>query len=145
MNANDEPERGIHEWFELSYANYLVLPRTLLQSMPAEWQLRMVSCLEELHTAFRHVPQAEAYEVTAGKEFTLADLSDRQLEYLGYAREDNELEGEDAETHYYNRRGDEISHPDCYRVVWPTDDPVPHYNRGRTRIEPRTGSHNGHE
>lgn len=147
MNANDEPERGIHEWFGLTYANYLVLPRTLLQSMPAEWQQRMVACLDELDTAFDHVPQAQAYDVIAGEEHALADLSDVQLRHLGYLREDGDedTEGCTGETRYYDRDGNEVSHPDCYRVVWPTDDPVPHYNRGRTRIEPRTGSHNGHE
>ncbi|WP_438028978.1 hypothetical protein [Sorangium sp. So ce233] len=38
----------IHLWFSLSYGNYLVIPRALLQSMPVEWQERMVKCLEEL-------------------------------------------------------------------------------------------------
>lgn len=38
----------IHEWFGLSYANYLVIQRTFLQSMPDEWQDRLVKCLEEL-------------------------------------------------------------------------------------------------
>lgn len=41
----DEP---IHDYFELSYSRYLVLPRSVLQSMPAEWQRRFVSCLCEL-------------------------------------------------------------------------------------------------
>lgn len=36
-----------HDWFGLSYANYLVLNRTLLQEMNAEWQGRFVRCLEE--------------------------------------------------------------------------------------------------
>jgi hypothetical protein len=38
----------IHTWFSLSYANYLVVPRALLQSMPVEWQERMVTLLQEL-------------------------------------------------------------------------------------------------
>ena len=42
----------IHEWFELSYASYLVLPRTLLQSMPQEWQERLIVLLGELGAAF---------------------------------------------------------------------------------------------
>lgn len=41
----DEP---IHEWFELSYSSYLVLPRSILQSAPVEWQRRFVECLCEL-------------------------------------------------------------------------------------------------
>lgn len=45
FNPYDEP---IHEWFELSYAQYLTIPRSVLQSMPVEWQHRFVQCLEEL-------------------------------------------------------------------------------------------------
>jgi hypothetical protein len=48
--AQDDRE-PIHEWFELSYAHYLTIPRSVLQSMPAEWQARFVACLRELdHT-----------------------------------------------------------------------------------------------
>lgn len=39
---------AIHLWFNLTYANYLVLPRAVLQSMPDEWQERFVTCLDEL-------------------------------------------------------------------------------------------------
>lgn len=39
----------IHNWFGLSYANYLVLQRSLLQSMPEEWQERFVKCLRQLN------------------------------------------------------------------------------------------------
>jgi hypothetical protein len=35
----------------LSYANYLVLPRTILQSMPMEWQHRFVELLWECQSA----------------------------------------------------------------------------------------------
>ena len=37
----------IHTWFELSYCSYLVLPRSILQAMPVEWQQRLVDLLEE--------------------------------------------------------------------------------------------------
>lgn len=33
---HEEPE-PIHLWFNLTYANYLCLPRSVLQSMPQEW------------------------------------------------------------------------------------------------------------
>ena len=38
----------IHNWFGLTYANYLVLPRSILQSMDAEWQKKLVNLLNEL-------------------------------------------------------------------------------------------------
>lgn len=42
----------IHEFFELTYASYLVLPRSILQSAPVEWQQRFVGVLNELETMF---------------------------------------------------------------------------------------------
>lgn len=46
-----DPE-AIHGYFELSYAQYLTLPRTALQSMPEEWQTRFVACLREFDKSF---------------------------------------------------------------------------------------------
>lgn len=42
----------MHSWFSLSYANYLVLPRSLIQEMPIGWQRRMVKLLEEVSETF---------------------------------------------------------------------------------------------
>lgn len=55
----------IHGWFELTYANYLVLERTLLQSMPGDWQRRMVECLEELRIHFEGLPKSPMFHVQA--------------------------------------------------------------------------------
>jgi hypothetical protein len=38
----------MHEWFSLSYASYLVVPRSWIQEMPIAWQQRLRDCLEEL-------------------------------------------------------------------------------------------------
>jgi len=46
-----DPE-PIHSWFGLSYANYLVLHRSLLQEMPVGWQRRMVALLDEFWDTF---------------------------------------------------------------------------------------------
>ena len=43
----------IHNWFGLTYANYLVLPRSILQSMDAEWQKKMVNLLNDLEDKMR--------------------------------------------------------------------------------------------
>jgi hypothetical protein len=56
----DEP---IHVWFELNYAQYLTIPRSVLQSMPLEWQSRFVACLEELDDAIDWRPQNGRYYV----------------------------------------------------------------------------------
>jgi hypothetical protein len=39
----------LHTWWELSYSSYLVIPRSLMQSMPDEWQRRMAELLDEGH------------------------------------------------------------------------------------------------
>lgn len=51
----------IHGYFELSYANYLVIARTALQSMPLEWQDRFVKCMRELD---KTIDWRQNYEVT---------------------------------------------------------------------------------
>jgi hypothetical protein len=60
LNDIEEP---IHLWFELSYAQYLTIPRSVLQSMPAEWQKRFVQCLEELDELIDWRPKAGQYWV----------------------------------------------------------------------------------
>ena len=47
--VDPEPTQG---YFELTYAQYLTIPRTVLQSMPVDWQLRFVECLMELDASF---------------------------------------------------------------------------------------------
>jgi len=133
-----EKLKDIHTSFGLSYANYLVLPRTLLQSMPEEWQHRFVSMVDELQAAFRHVEQAQCYDVIPGVEREVGELTDAEREQLGIVctqRPNLDDDQDDRETLYRDRHGDEME--GWERVVLPTPDPVPHYNRGRTRIEPR--------
>jgi hypothetical protein len=130
--------RDIHTHFGLSYANYLVLPRTLLQSMPAEWQHQMVVLLEQMDSAFEHVPQAEVYEVTAGEWMPVGDMTDAQLKAAGITQTRGNFATDDpADGDLYHRASDgaELSGTDEGFV--PGVDPVPHYNRGRTRVEPR--------
>jgi len=156
VNPNPRVTDGpIHEHFSLSYANYLVLPRTLLQSMPLDWQEGFVRHLDQLHEAFQHVPQAEAYEVITGVEREVSELTDAELTLTGYSvdwyggeKPALGLAGEDLaewrwahgtdEPVYYDRDLSEIPADTC--VVVPSPDPVPHYKRGRTYIEPTTGA-----
>lgn len=41
-------KKDIHGYFELTYANYLAIPRSVLQTMPEDWQDKFVTLLEEL-------------------------------------------------------------------------------------------------
>lgn len=78
---------AIHTWFSLTYANYLILPRSVLQSMPDKWQKKFVELLEECSESFGYLDWPR---------------------YSCYAR------GNDGKF---------------------IQDPIPHYNRGRTKLE----------
>lgn len=47
---------ALWEWFGLSRACWLTLPRTLMHSMPDDWQGRMAALLAEYDAAFPHQP-----------------------------------------------------------------------------------------
>lgn len=47
----------IHTWFELSYAQYLTIPRSILQSMPLEWQQVFAALLYQLDCQANWRPQ----------------------------------------------------------------------------------------
>jgi hypothetical protein len=148
-NPTDGP---IHEWFSLSYRNYLVLHRTLMQSMPTDWQLRLRTCLEELEAAFAHLEHPEAFLVEAATEHEVQDLTNAQQFLLGITQDrfrgetpPEDLAGEDLRTWeaehedpdgpVYHRDGDELRPSES--VLVPTLDSIPHYQRGRTYIPPR--------
>jgi len=40
-------EPPIHGWFGLSYSNYFVAPRMMLQAMPLEWQQKFIALMDE--------------------------------------------------------------------------------------------------
>lgn len=141
----------IHDWFGLSYCNYQVLHRTLMQSMPLDWQQRMVACLTELRDAFEHLPQPEVFDVKAATEHIVNEMTGAQLEEAGVEADwydepvpedlgpfdlaEWRAEHEKDAPTYYDRDGNELD-PHS-RVLLPAADPVPHYNRGRAYIEPR--------
>lgn len=54
----------IHDFFGLSYASYLVLPRSALQSAPKEWQAKFVKLVEELVEMFDDsIQEPSSYQV----------------------------------------------------------------------------------
>lgn len=58
-----EDPQPIHGYFGLSYANYLTIPRSVLQSMPVEWQRKFVRLLEEMSEAFGDIMDQGKYDV----------------------------------------------------------------------------------
>lgn len=125
----DDPT-DIHTHFSLSYANYLVLHRTLLQSMPLAWQHRFVAMLEELDAAFPDVEKPAGYRVETGDWHYPDDVAAERLKRLGWT-----TRGRWEQRVFIDPDGNE--HSGFQAVVFvPAPDPVPHYDRGRTRIEP---------
>lgn len=125
---DDRLDGPVHTWFELTYANYQVLHRTLMQSMPVAWQERMVDCLEELREAYAHIEHPQ-YKVEAAREATYNELDPDDMARLGVQR------SEEAGGDVYFDGGDE--HEPYERVMVPIGaDPIPHYNRGRTYLPP---------
>ncbi len=72
-------ESPIHAWFELSYAQFLTLPRLVMEAMPPTWQTRMAVLLVQLDETFDWRPKEGRYWVrlkdSAGR-YTDAPLSD---------------------------------------------------------------------
>lgn len=66
-NPPPEPEpletEPIHNWFGLTYSNYLVLPRSLLQAMPVKWQADLVVLLNSMRDACEHLHLEDNYTV----------------------------------------------------------------------------------
>lgn len=56
-------KQSIHHWFELSYAQYLTIPRSALQSMPMDWQYRFTECLNMLDETINWRPKCGRYWV----------------------------------------------------------------------------------
>src|SRR4051812_21168279 len=67
VEPSSDPE-AVHGWFSLSYCNHLVLPRTLLQSMPTDWQKRFITALDQLQAAYAHLDPPSCYRVDAARE-----------------------------------------------------------------------------
>ena len=60
LAESDEP---ISLWFELSYAQYLTVPRLVMQSMSLEWQRKMAVLLQEMDETFDWRPSDGRYWV----------------------------------------------------------------------------------
>lgn len=131
---------AIHEWFSLSYANYLVCPRSVLQSMPDEWQQRFVTCLREMHQAFGHL-EWPAYEVNVlNRPARVIELMDECPDCAGQGfNHGGPRDGEECETcqGYGEVPTNEGDRYETGEEVGYRSDPIPHYERGRTRLEPR--------
>ena len=53
MSINED-DRESWDWFGLSHASWLVLPRVALQSMPSAWQVKFFALVRELEETIEY-------------------------------------------------------------------------------------------
>lgn len=80
MDYNQGP---VWNSFGLTRANYFVMPRRVLQSMPAHWQAQFVGLMDELHETLDYDEPLEGYKVCLADEDDDEDCvcSDPMSEY----------------------------------------------------------------
>jgi hypothetical protein len=67
INTNGVGADRLHLWWELSYAQYLTVPRSVMQSMPDDWQDKMAALLNELDERIEWRPKGACYKVELRK------------------------------------------------------------------------------
>lgn len=110
--------------------DYLVVPRSLAQSMPLRWQQVFTDLLADLHDAYRELEWPE-YRVVPSRREPLADLDEQQLAAAGYVADldaDGKLIFRDAAER-------PVPDPHALRVLAPVRDPIPPSSAGH--VEPR--------
>lgn len=109
---------------------YVVLPRSLAESMPQTWQQHMAQLLYELQQAYGHLPWP-VYRVVPSRPERLSDLDEEQLAEVGCLVEIDT----DGELRYRDREGRVIEDPEQQEVLVSCVDPIPRV-RGNTRPAP---------
>lgn len=68
LQQKDSRSLAIHDWFGLTYAQFLTLPRVIMEAMPALWQEQMVALLDELGETYDYLPaNGNMYYVRVGQ------------------------------------------------------------------------------
>lgn len=124
----DHSDGPVHAFFGLTYSSYQVVPRVLAQNMPHEWQARFVQCMEEMQQAFGYLGDI-GYDVKPAEGVYANELTEAQQALTGVTAEWDE--DQDREV-CHDADGNEIE--GYTRIMVPVPDPLPPYNRGRTRV-----------
>jgi len=111
--------------------DYLVIPRSLAQSMPLRWQQVFVGMLADMHDAYRHLDWP-IYRVVPSRRELLTDLDEEQLAAVGYVAD------LDVNGGLIFRDSAERPVPDAHatRVLAPIADPIPPASVGRVAPRP---------
>ncbi|HEX3589252.1 MAG TPA: hypothetical protein VHV74_06435 [Pseudonocardiaceae bacterium] len=131
----------LHDYFNTrrpgADANYVVLPRSLVEAMPLPWQQHMTYLLSEFHQAFSHVTWP-VYRVQPSRHEQLTDLDEEQLAEVGYLVEIDP----DGEIVYRDRAGRVVDQPMDTTVLVSCLDPIPP-PRPPNSTSPRPGPADG--
>ena len=73
-------KQKLWDWFGLSYASFLVLPRILMHDMPDEWQSKMADLLDEYDETYPNQPDMGT-RVQATKDGKLVKWPEWLLRY----------------------------------------------------------------
>lgn len=120
--AAEEICEDVHAFFGLTYSNFLVLHRAMMEAMPPAWQRQMVDLLEQLDDAFADVEKPSAFKVQAAEDRYVNELSADEMKVAGVT-EDFDEDGEGST--YHDANGRELDGGE--HVLVPARDPVPHY------------------
>lgn len=140
--ASDGPHddrREIHDYFELTYANWLTLPRTLLQSMPEDWQKDFVELLEKFDEEMgwaMHLLKATNVQVLNRNPERLPERVPCES-CDGSGKEEDASAGGEVECMECDGDGEVETEGDEFESVEEVGErpsPIPHYQRGRTTV-----------
>ncbi len=82
-------ESPMHEWFGLTYAQFLTIPRLVIESMSYEWQCEVKKLLEEMDETFDWRPTDGRYWVRLKDDkgkFSEAPLDDYRYGNIDHLR-----------------------------------------------------------
>lgn len=113
---------------------YVVLPRSLVESMPLPWQQAMTQILAEFHRAHAHLDWPE-YRVVPSRRERLVNLDEDQLAEVGHLVEIDA----DGELVYRERNGRRIPDPEHTEVLVSCVDPIPSQYRNANEDTPPRG------
>jgi hypothetical protein len=125
---------AIHGWFNLTYANYLVIPRSILQSMPGDWQTSFVALLRQYEEAVTasdlFIPPYEVRALERRRQLldppTCPECEGEGEDADGKRCEACKGEGVDADIDPRYETAEEVGI---------TEDPLADYERGRRRVD----------
>jgi hypothetical protein len=99
---------------------YVVLPRSLAESMPLPWQQQMARLIDELHQTYGDLPWP-LYQVVPSRTERLVDLDEGQLAEAGYLLEIDAA----GELVYRDRHDAVVPDPQSREVLVSCLDPIP--------------------